>query len=428
MLSESAWETLVAVLGTVGLDSAGRVTEERVGSDSSVETVRVEKVELASVPELVTGEVAMVSTSSGTVPVGRAELAPAPGLVAVEDMLSDSLWEALKVVWETIRPVSGGRVTADTAASGSREDTVRVGTADPASVSSRVAREAVVSTGTWELVEVAAVVPVVPIPAPVGCEVTTPAPTGWTVLPGRVELASAPLPVATEGALSDSLWATLAGPWGNNVLGSAGWVTRETAASDSCRDSVRVEKAVLASVPGLVMREVAPGGTPRGTVTAGMAELASAPGGVAVDDGLSGPPWGTSGVVLETEGLVFGEWTQGPVASGSCGEAGAVGTVGLAWAAGRVPREAAVSGSGGASVRVGKAVPVSALELLTCGIPTADTAGESAQGEMVELLCAPGRGTEETVVSGPRGDSVRAGTADLASVSKWLAQEAVVPR
>lgn len=150
MLSESLRETLVAAPGTVELDSAGRVTEEMLGSDSAVERVPVEKVVLASVAELVTREVAMVSTSGGTVTVGRAELAPAPGPVAVEDMVPGSLWETLEVVWETLRPVSEGRVTRDTVGSGSRWDSVSVGTADLASLSNWVAHEAVVSGWTWE--------------------------------------------------------------------------------------------------------------------------------------------------------------------------------------------------------------------------------------------------------------------------------------
>lgn len=62
VLSESLWEALLPALGTVELDSAGRVTEEIFGSDSSVLRVPVEKVVPPSFPEVVTGEVAMVST------------------------------------------------------------------------------------------------------------------------------------------------------------------------------------------------------------------------------------------------------------------------------------------------------------------------------------------------------------------------------
>ena len=260
------------------------------------------------------------------------------------------------------------------------------------------------------------------------CAVTAPGPTGWTVLPGRVELASAPGLVATEGALSDCLWETLEGLSGNNVLGSAGWVTEGTVVSDSRRDSVWVERVVLASGPGLVTREVATASTSSGTVPAGRAELAPAPGVGAVEDMLSDSLWEELGVFLETEGLVFGEWTHEAVVSGSCGETGIPGTMELASAAGWVPHEAAVSGSGGERVRVAKAVPVSGLEPLTCVISTPDTPGESAKVETVEPVCAPGRVTEDTVGSGSRGDSVRVGTADLASVSRWVAQEAVASR
>lgn len=100
VLSKSLWKTFGVVLGTVGLDSAGRVMKETFVSDSCRDSVRVEKIVLVLVPELVTKEVTIDSTSSETVFVGVAELTPAPGLVAVKDIVSNSLWEKFRVFLE----------------------------------------------------------------------------------------------------------------------------------------------------------------------------------------------------------------------------------------------------------------------------------------------------------------------------------------
>lgn len=121
-------------------------------------------------------------------------------------------------------------------------------------------------------------------------------------------------------------------------------MTKETVVSDPCRDSVRVEKVLWPCVPELVTGEEPVVSTSSGRVTAGRAELASVPELVAVEDMLSNSPGGKVGVFLETEELVFAEWTREAVVSGSGEETVTVGTMELASAAGWVPHEAAVSG------------------------------------------------------------------------------------
>lgn len=90
VLSESSWETGV-ILRTVELDSAGWVTKETFVFDSCRDSVRFEKFVLVPVPELVMREVTIASAPSETVIVGMAVLDPAPRLVAVEDVISNSL-------------------------------------------------------------------------------------------------------------------------------------------------------------------------------------------------------------------------------------------------------------------------------------------------------------------------------------------------
>lgn len=48
---------------------------------------------MVSAPELVACEVTTSDTKGGIVLAGTVELASVPGLVALEDVLSDSLWE-----------------------------------------------------------------------------------------------------------------------------------------------------------------------------------------------------------------------------------------------------------------------------------------------------------------------------------------------
>lgn len=77
------------------------MTKETSVSGSCRDSVRVEKVVLVPVPELVTREVTIARTSCETVIVGMAELALAPGLMAVEDVVSNSLSEKFRVFLET---------------------------------------------------------------------------------------------------------------------------------------------------------------------------------------------------------------------------------------------------------------------------------------------------------------------------------------
>lgn len=85
-------------------------------------------------------------------------------------------------------------------------------------------------------------------PEPVACELTTPGTTVSAVLPGSVETASARGPVAIEGELCDSLLDTLEVLLEERGLGSEDWVTKETLASRSSGETLRVGTAELASV------------------------------------------------------------------------------------------------------------------------------------------------------------------------------------
>ena len=100
--------------------------------------------------ELVTREVTSPDTPGETVVAGRAELVSAPGLVAVEVVVSDSLWETLEVVLGTVELVSSGWVTSETVVSGFPGETIRIGRAELVSV--WVTPEAVVSGFSVELV------------------------------------------------------------------------------------------------------------------------------------------------------------------------------------------------------------------------------------------------------------------------------------
>lgn len=72
-------------------------------------SLNVGKVVLVSVPELGTSEVTRSDISGEIVVVETAELASGPGLVmATGSVVSDSLWENLGVVLETIVLVSAG--------------------------------------------------------------------------------------------------------------------------------------------------------------------------------------------------------------------------------------------------------------------------------------------------------------------------------
>ena len=142
------------------------------------------------------------------------------------------------------------------------------------------------------------------VPELVACEVTVSGMPGKIGVVGTAELTSVSRLVAVEGMLSDSLWETWGVVLGTFGLDIAGWVTKETVVPDSCRDSVRVKEAVLASVPELVACEVTIAGTPGEIVIVGVAELASAPGVVAIESVVSNSLWEKCGVILET-GVLF---------------------------------------------------------------------------------------------------------------------------
>lgn len=77
------------------------MTKDTVDSDSRRNPVKVGRVVLVSVPELMTNEVTITGLVGETVITGVAELASAPGLVVVEDVLSGSLGEKFRVVLES---------------------------------------------------------------------------------------------------------------------------------------------------------------------------------------------------------------------------------------------------------------------------------------------------------------------------------------
>lgn len=142
------------------------------------------------------------------------------------------------------------------------------------------------------------------VPELVACEVTISGTWGETGVLGTAELASVSKLVAVEGVLYDSLWETLEVVLGTTGLDTAGRVTKETVVSDSCRDSIRVEKVVLVSVPELMACEVTAAGTADETVIVGVGEPASIPGVVAIEGMVSNSLWEKFVVVLET-GVLF---------------------------------------------------------------------------------------------------------------------------
>lgn len=146
----------------------------------------------------------------------------------------------------------------------------------------------------------------------VACEVTISGTPEKIHVVGTAELASVPRLVAIEGVL----WETSEVVLGTVGLDSAGWVTKETVDSDSCRDSVRVEKIILVSVPELMISEVTIAGMLGEPVITGVAEMASALGMVAAEDVVSNSLGEKFRVVLETGVLVSVEWRHEVVASG----------------------------------------------------------------------------------------------------------------
>lgn len=71
-----------------------------MASSSCRESARVEKVVLVSTPELVTTKVTNPGMP-GEIVVAENELTSAPGVVAVESVVPDSLWEKFGVILET---------------------------------------------------------------------------------------------------------------------------------------------------------------------------------------------------------------------------------------------------------------------------------------------------------------------------------------
>ena len=147
MVSGFPWET--AIVGTAELVSVW-VTPEAIVSGLFMESVRVGTTILVSAMELVTSEVTSPGTPSETVVAGTAELVSASGLVLVEGVVFDSLWETMRVVLRTVELVSSGRVTSETVVCGFPGETIRIGTAELVSV--WVTPEAVVSGFSVELV------------------------------------------------------------------------------------------------------------------------------------------------------------------------------------------------------------------------------------------------------------------------------------
>ena len=95
---------------------------------------------------MVTREVTSPDTPGETVVAGTAELVSVPGLVAVDGVVSDSLWETLEVVLGTVRLVSSGCVTSEIVVSGFPAETVIVGIAELVSFPEWATSEAVVSS------------------------------------------------------------------------------------------------------------------------------------------------------------------------------------------------------------------------------------------------------------------------------------------
>jgi hypothetical protein len=112
------------------------VTSEAVVSDSPEERVKVGVLVLVVILELVTNEVPTPET---------AELASVPGLVAIEGVVSDMLWEKSGIVLETVWLVSAVCVTHEAVVFGVVGERDRVGTAELASLPGWVTSEAVVS-------------------------------------------------------------------------------------------------------------------------------------------------------------------------------------------------------------------------------------------------------------------------------------------
>lgn len=209
VLYDSLWETLGVVLGAAGLDTAGWVTKELVVSDSCRDSVRVEEVVPVSVPELVAWEVTVAGAPDETIIVGGDELASTPGEVAVENMVSNSLWEKFGVILET-GVLFSVEAIHEAVVSGSPGERVEVATTEMASVPGGVTCEAVVSASCGESVRVV-----------------------------KVVLVSAPELVTGEISTTDTPGG-IAGVGMAELVCASGWVTNEAVSSGSPGEVVRV--------------------------------------------------------------------------------------------------------------------------------------------------------------------------------------------
>ena len=153
---------------------------------------------------MVTREVTIPDTPGETVVAGTAELVSVPGLVAVEVVVSDSLWETLEVVLGTVGLVSSGWVTSETVVSGFPGETVIVRIAEFVFVPVWVTAKAVASGSCVESVIVLKVVLISALEVVIR-EVITSGILGEIAVVGMAELASASELVTIEGVMSDLL-------------------------------------------------------------------------------------------------------------------------------------------------------------------------------------------------------------------------------
>ena len=312
---------------------------------------------LISSPEPVTREVTNLVTLGETVVAGIAELDSVPGLVAVENVVSVSVWETLGAVLGKVGLVSSGWVATEIVVFGFSGETVIVGTAGLVSVPEWMIPEAVVSGLCVESVRVGKVV-LASATELVISEVIISGIPGEVVIAGTAELPPVPGLVAIEGVVSNSLWETLGVVLGMLRLVSSGWVTSETVVSgfpgrivivgiaelasfsvwvtpdavvsDLYIESVTVGKVVLVCATELVTCEVTIPDTAGEAVVAGTAELNSSPGLVATENVVFDSLWETLEVFLGRVGLVSSGWvTKETVVSDFSGKTVIVGTVEL---------------------------------------------------------------------------------------------------
>lgn len=158
---------------------------------------------LSPSPELVSSELTTSDAPEDTVELGMSELAPTPGLVAVEGVLYNSLWEKGGAV-EGKGVLVRAEWTQVAVVSVSPGVTVEVGRMELSSVPGCVLHEAVVCGPCGESVGFGKVVLAV-APELVIRDVTIPDTPGDTLVFAMSELASALGLVDVEAVLSSSL-------------------------------------------------------------------------------------------------------------------------------------------------------------------------------------------------------------------------------